>query len=90
METIKRNGKEFKLRTLEVRYADIENEEETTFITIASESLSNELDIENDEADKLIDEEIYFYVDDEHFDKSGEEICKSHLDEEMHFISEEE
>lgn len=90
MGTVKRNDKEFKTRTLEVRYKDIEDEEETTLITIAPESLSNELDFENDEADKAIDEEIYFYVEDEHFNKSGEEICKSHLDEEMHFISEEE
>jgi hypothetical protein len=90
MATVTRNGKEFKTRTLEVRYKDIENEEETTSITIAPESLSNELDLENDESDITLDEEIYFYVDDEHFDKSGEEICKNHLDEEMHFISEEE
>lgn len=90
MEKVTRFGKDYILRTLEVRYKDIEDEEETTSITIAPASLEEVLDFENDEADRLIDEEIYFYVDDEHFNKSGEEICKSHLDEEMHFIEEEE
>ena len=90
MEKVTRFGKDYPLRTLEVRYKDIVDPEETKAITIAPASLQEVLNFEDDEADQVIDDEIYFYVDDEHFGKSGEEICKSHLDEEMHFIYEEQ
>ena len=90
MEKITRFGKDYPLRTLEVRYKDIVDPEETKAIKIAPLSLQSVLNFEEDEADRIIDEEIYFYVDDEHFDKSGDEICKNHLDEEMDFIEEEE
>jgi hypothetical protein len=91
METITRKGKQFPLRTFEIELKSQPAEfADRQSITIAPASLLNILDFDNDEADETIDNEIYFYVDDQHFDKSGEEICKNHLDEEVVFIEEEE
>jgi len=88
MKLITIKNKQYPLRTLEVRFKNIINKEETKKITIAPKSLEEALDLENNSGDILIDSEIYFYVNNQHFEKSGEKICKNHLDKEIFFINE--
>jgi len=84
MKTITFKGKEYPTRTFNVVSEGID-----TQITIATDSLSEALMNGKIEDGEAIDNEIYFYVEDEVILLSGEEICKEHLDIEMEFISEE-
>jgi hypothetical protein len=60
--------------------------------TIATESLSDAMgddkEVFGSEANE-IDNEIYFYVEDEVLELDANEICNDHLDEPMEFVSEE-
>jgi len=89
-DSIKYNGKEYPVRTFNVIMEGVEHT-----ITIASESLSEAIGI-NDEyegtlgdAEEAIDQSIYYYVEDEVIGIDAEEICKDYLDIEMEFVSEE-
>ena len=84
MNTITFKGKEYLTRTFNVVSEGID-----TQITISIQSLSDALMNGKVEDGEAIDDEIYFYVEDEVINLSGEEICKDHLDIEMEFISEE-
>lgn len=79
-------GVDYPTRTFEVL---IDDEEET--ITIATQSLIDKLgdNVEVDESqEQYIDNEIYFYVEDEFFNLDPRVICASHLDEEIEFVEE--
>ena len=94
MNHIEFNGKEFPSKTFNVL---IDGEEQTITISTASLlfELVNFLPSDNDinslssEAEQ-IDNDIYFYVDDDKFDLSPSDICKNHLDEPIEFVSEEQ
>ena len=64
----------------------------TETITISVASLESEM-IKNRPSlgsgtEQKIDEQIYFYVDDDKITLSAEEICNSHVDEPVKFIEE--
>lgn len=87
MNTITFQGKEYPTRTFNVMF---EGEKHT--YTIATDSLYDAL---GDDKEKYgteaneIDNEIYFYVEDEVIGLDATEICQDYLDEPMEFISEE-
>jgi hypothetical protein len=87
MKTINYKGKEYPTRTFTVFYDGGEH-----IITIATESLSTAIGINDDYKGTLepeeenIDQSIYFYVEDEVIGFSGDEICESHLDIQMELI----
>ena len=84
MNTIKHKGKEYPTRTFLVQMEDLDY---PTELTIAKQDLSDELDLERED-DANIDEYIYFYVDNDDFDKTAEEICSTCLDEPITLIEE--
>jgi len=87
MNTITFQGKEYPTRTFKVMF---EGDEHT--YTIATDSLYEAL---GDGKEKYgteaneIDNEIYFYVEDEVIELDAAEICQDCLDEPMQCISEE-
>ena len=86
MNKITFKGKEYPTRTFIVLFED-----EKRKYTIATESLSKAMSDEYEEfgteANK-IDNEIYFYVEDEIIELGGDEICNDHLDVSMEFVKE--
>jgi hypothetical protein len=83
-EEIEFKGINYPVRTFDVI---IEGDEQT--ITIGTLSLFDAMDEMTDvEESNALDNQIYFYVEDELIGLDGEEICKNHLDDEMEFIEE--
>jgi hypothetical protein len=75
MNAIKYKGKEYPTRLFIVNNPEF-GENQT--IRIGTFNLNSDLG----------DDEIYYYIDDNDFELSGEEICKNHLDIPMEFIEE--
>jgi len=89
MNTITFQGQEYPTRTFNVIIEGDERE-----ITIATDSLFDALSAEDKIFDcgtteRDIDNDIYFYVEDEVIGLDAAEICQDYLDEPMQFISEE-
>lgn len=86
------NGKTFPTRSFTVKP---EEEDDEIQMTIAPLSLSKLLINQetgqpiNDDA-KIIDDDIYFFVDDEFFNLPEEELCHNHLDEKYELVLEDE
>lgn len=91
VESVTFEGKEYPVRTFDVRFIDEDRGDEENYITIAPESLSiamgDNKEVEDTEANNL-DCTIYFYVLDEHMGLEAEDICKNHLDEPIDFVEE--
>jgi hypothetical protein len=86
MNKIKFKGKEYPTRTFIVICED-----EKCEYTIATESLSDAMgDNKEKHGTKAndIDNEIYFYVEDEVIELGADEICNDHLDVSMEFVKE--
>jgi hypothetical protein len=83
---IKFKGKEYPTRTFVVEFDEMQH----TY-TIATESLSEAM---GDNKEKHgtraneIDNQIYFYVEDEVIELGADEICNDHLDIPMEFVKE--
>lgn len=58
-------------------------------ITISTVSLATAFDPCEQKA-ITIDESLYFYIEDEYWDKSDEEIAKNHLDDEFELAPDED
>lgn len=78
---IKFNGKEYPSRTFEV-ICEGEERQYTISTESLSEAMGDDKEKHGTEANN-IDNEIYFYVEDEVINLPAEEICKNHLDVEM-------
>ncbi len=81
MKTINYKGKEYPVRTFLVISPELGDEE--TEITISVQSLIDDMDIEVEKEgteEQLIDEDIYFYLEDSSINDSAEEICEKLLD----------
>lgn len=91
MNKITYNGIDYPTRTFDVYLAD-ETEDDIQQITIAtnllSEAIDGLIDLIDYNEEHFIDEAIYFYVDEEHFDLEADVICRLHLDEEFVFVTE--
>jgi hypothetical protein len=87
MNTITFNGKEYPTRTFKVMF---EGSKHTYKIATDSlyDALGDDKEIHGSEANE-IDNEIYFYVEDDVINLDAVEICQDCLDEPMEFISEE-
>lgn len=88
MNKVTYKGKEYPLRNLTVILPEFNEEGD---ITIAPLSLQEAMEgkyEQNGTEEQEIDEQIYFYVNDDVFNNSAEDICKNHLDEEIEFIEE--
>ena len=84
MDKITYKGEEYPVRTLVVEY-----DNKQMGITLGVESLAKAMDYDFDRpGNQVVDNEIYFYVEDEILELPAEEICKNHLDIPMSFISE--
>ena len=86
MDFITYNGKEYPTRTFKVLF---EGEEHT--YTIGTESLNEVIRDKYEEdgsEEQAIDNEIYFYVEDEVIELDGGELCLNYLDEPMSFLEE--
>jgi hypothetical protein len=86
MNTIKFKGIEYPTRTFIVICEDEKRE-----YTIATESLSDAMGDDKEEYGTEandIDNEIYFYVEDEVIELGADEICNDHLDVSMEFVKE--
>ena len=86
MNKITFKGKEYPIRTFIVLFEDEKHE-----YTIATESLSDAMGDDKEEFGteaNEIDNEIYFYVEDEVIELGADEICNDHLDESMEFVKE--
>ena len=80
-DTVTYEGKDYSVRTFHVEV--IGHNHEAKYV-IAPESLMDAMaDKEND-----IDDMIYHYIQDEHFNLSAQEICEKHLDIPMKLIEE--
>jgi len=88
-------GKKYPTRTLALIPSCYENNGEESsvgdiqYFTIATEELQNAFGEELDDEASKIDSGIYFYLDEESFNLSGEIIAKECLDEEYVFCSDE-
>lgn len=88
VDYIEYNGVKYPTRTFVVESPEIGGER--TY-TIATESLSEALGDAKEEWDTEendIDNQIYFYVEDEVIGMSAEDICKNHLDVPMTLVKE--
>jgi hypothetical protein len=94
MDFITYKGKDYKTRELTM----IEEDWGEVTRTIAGEDLLDAITKDGEDEETYhdedteefeIDSQIYHYVQVEDLDKSGEEICKSCLDKEFEFVSEE-
>ncbi len=87
MGTIEYKGKQYPTRLFIVNNPEF-GENQT--IRIANDSLDIAMGNHSNhgEEETNVDDQIYFYVEDEVFDLSPEEICENHLDIPMKFIEE--
>jgi hypothetical protein len=87
MNAIKYKGKEYPTRLFIVNNPEF-GENQT--IRIGTFSLNSDLGDAGSfgEEEELVDDEIYYYIDDSDFELTGEEICKNHLDIPMEFLEE--
>jgi len=79
-------GKEYPTRTFVVEFDDMQH----TY-TIATESLSDAMGDDKEKFDteaNEIDNEIYYYVEDEQIELGADEICNDLLDISMEFVKE--
>jgi hypothetical protein len=84
MNIIKFMSGHYRTRTFLVQLPEMDEEQE---ITIAVDSLHTALE-NTDNLEGDIDDQIYFYVDDDKIHLRPEEICSKHLDEPIKFIEE--
>jgi hypothetical protein len=87
MNAIEYKGKEYPTRLFIVNNPEF-GENQT--IRIGTYSLNSDLGDAGSfgEEEELVDDEIYYYIDDSDFELTGEEICENHLDIPMEFIEE--
>jgi hypothetical protein len=87
MNVIEYKGKQYPTRFFIVNSPEFD-EEQT--IRIGTYSLNSDLGDAGSfgEEEELVDDEIYYYIDDSDFELTGEEICENHLDIPMEFIEE--
>jgi hypothetical protein len=87
MDSIKYKGKEYPTRLFIVNNPEFG---ENQVIRIGNYSLNSDMGNIEDYGDEEfdVDDEIYYYVDDNELELSAVEICKNHLDVPMEFIEE--
>jgi len=87
MESIEYKGKKYPTRLFIVDNPEF-GEHQT--IRIATDSLDIAMGnhLKHGEEETKVDDQIYFYVEDEVIELSAEEICENHLDVPMKFIEE--
>ena len=86
MDTIKYKGKEYPTRTFLVNSPEFGEPQEVKISVMSlSEAMEGKYEISGTE-EESIDEEIYFYVNDEEIKFSAEEICETCLDMPMELI----
>lgn len=87
MNKITFKGKEYPTRTFVVEFDEMQH----TY-TIATESLAEALGVHGAKdltgRAEQIDNEIYYYVEDEQIKLGADEICNDHLDIPMEFVKE--
>ena len=86
MDTIKYKGKEYPTRTFLVNSPEFGEPQEVKISVMSlSEAMEGKYEI-SDSEEESIDEEIYFYVEDEQIHWTGEQICEACLDIPMELI----
>ena len=91
MEKKQRKFVEYKGVKYPTRIFNVIVEGELEQYTISVESLSEAMGDDKEKHDteaNNIDNQIYFYVEDEIIDLTGEDICENHLDVPMVFVEE--
>lgn len=95
MNNFNYKGIEYPTRTFDIQLTDdneiqLNDGSDIKTITIASSLLDEALGDSQDfgEKEEYIDDQIYFYVDEEFFHLDAETICREHLDEPFVLITE--
>jgi len=87
MNKVTYKGKDYPVRNLVIKGDGISKMQ----VTLATESLVNAFNQEHETVGteaNLLDDQIYFYLEDDQIELDPETICKNHLDEEFEFIEE--
>jgi len=87
MNAIIYKNEKYPIRTFLVELPN-EGERKITISNIVLEKAIKDKYLEIDSEEMDIDNEIYFYVENEFFELTAKEICEKHLDQKIEFLEE--